>query len=267
MHNRKPSPIGTPKNNPAIHRWVIARQWHEYRQGRQNACVSTDIFFRPSGAWAFSCRQPTVETVGYGRSSLSGLRNACSSASSAANRDITSRGASNFTGWEQDPTPSDRHWKSLFVPCAGTRGRTRSRRRDCESCIATAGLELRPVPDSELVACCYWEYARESAFIRATLAELRADLWRVFAEDRPTATFPIGSRPAAAPRGAGSACEVCPHSFPAFAAPPPLLGCCSARASLAPAFFPAPTAAVRFPAGPSSAPTAVAPARPSPPPS
>jgi hypothetical protein len=22
------------------------------------------------------------------------------------------------------------------------------------------------VPDNELVACCYWEYARESAFIR-----------------------------------------------------------------------------------------------------
>jgi hypothetical protein len=23
-----------------------------------------------------------------------------------------------------------------------------------------------PVPDNELVACCYWEYARESEFIR-----------------------------------------------------------------------------------------------------
>ncbi len=29
------------------------------------------------------------------------------------------------------------------------------------------------VPDAELVACCYWEYARESAFIRDTLAEYR----------------------------------------------------------------------------------------------
>src|SRR5580692_6812789 len=25
------------------------------------------------------------------------------------------------------------------------------------------------VPDSQLVACCYWEYARESVFIRSTL--------------------------------------------------------------------------------------------------
>jgi hypothetical protein len=29
------------------------------------------------------------------------------------------------------------------------------------------------VPDNELVACCYWEYARESAFIRDTLREYR----------------------------------------------------------------------------------------------
>lgn len=29
------------------------------------------------------------------------------------------------------------------------------------------------VPDAELVACCYWEYARESAFIRKTLLEYR----------------------------------------------------------------------------------------------
>ena len=29
------------------------------------------------------------------------------------------------------------------------------------------------VPDDELVACCYWEYARESAFIRDTLREYR----------------------------------------------------------------------------------------------
>jgi hypothetical protein len=29
------------------------------------------------------------------------------------------------------------------------------------------------VPDGELVACCYWEYARESAFIRDTLREYR----------------------------------------------------------------------------------------------
>ena len=29
------------------------------------------------------------------------------------------------------------------------------------------------VPENELVACCYWEYARESAFIRDTLREYR----------------------------------------------------------------------------------------------
>src|SRR5216684_7591220 len=29
------------------------------------------------------------------------------------------------------------------------------------------------VPDGELVACCYWEYARESAFIRETLRQYR----------------------------------------------------------------------------------------------
>jgi hypothetical protein len=32
------------------------------------------------------------------------------------------------------------------------------------------------VPNDELVACCYWEYARESAFIRDTLLEMRADV-------------------------------------------------------------------------------------------
>jgi hypothetical protein len=32
------------------------------------------------------------------------------------------------------------------------------------------------VPDKELVACCYWEYARESAFIRGTLLQYR-DWW------------------------------------------------------------------------------------------
>lgn len=29
------------------------------------------------------------------------------------------------------------------------------------------------IPDSELIACCYWEYARESAFIRGTLKAYR----------------------------------------------------------------------------------------------
>jgi hypothetical protein len=42
------------------------------------------------------------------------------------------------------------------------------------------------VPESELVACCYWEYARESAFIReqvkkwtGTLAGMTPELWQV----------------------------------------------------------------------------------------
>ncbi len=32
------------------------------------------------------------------------------------------------------------------------------------------------VPDNELVACCYWEYARESVFIRDALLEMRDDV-------------------------------------------------------------------------------------------
>jgi hypothetical protein len=33
------------------------------------------------------------------------------------------------------------------------------------------------VPDAELVACCYWEYARESAFIRE-LRQICIKCWR-----------------------------------------------------------------------------------------
>lgn len=33
------------------------------------------------------------------------------------------------------------------------------------------------VPDAELVACCYWEYARESAFIRQRLQKYRTQWW------------------------------------------------------------------------------------------
>ena len=40
------------------------------------------------------------------------------------------------------------------------------------------------VPDGELVACCYWEYARESAFIRDTLLEMRTDLLGSVKPDR-----------------------------------------------------------------------------------
>jgi hypothetical protein len=32
-----PSPAGTPENSPAIHRWVIARERNESRQGRKNS--------------------------------------------------------------------------------------------------------------------------------------------------------------------------------------------------------------------------------------
>jgi hypothetical protein len=46
------------------------------------------------------------------------------------------------------------------------------------------------VPDAELVACCYWEYARESAFIRETLAEMRDDVWESARTGRDVASFP-----------------------------------------------------------------------------
>jgi len=39
--------------------------------------------------------------------------------------------------------------------------------------IAKAEWNFDAVPDNELVACCYWEYARESAFIRDTLRDYR----------------------------------------------------------------------------------------------
>ena len=32
-----PSPAGTPEYSPAIHRWVIARERNESRQGRKNS--------------------------------------------------------------------------------------------------------------------------------------------------------------------------------------------------------------------------------------
>jgi hypothetical protein len=39
--------------------------------------------------------------------------------------------------------------------------------------IADIDWNFDGVPDGELVACCYWEYARESAFIRDTLRQYR----------------------------------------------------------------------------------------------
>ena len=43
-----------------------------------------------------------------------------------------------------------------------------------EEDISPTEWDFERVPDGELVACCYWEYARESAFIR----ELRQRCWR-----------------------------------------------------------------------------------------
>lgn len=40
------------------------------------------------------------------------------------------------------------------------------RRSDLESGLSSSEWNFDAVPDEELVACCYWEYARESAFIR-----------------------------------------------------------------------------------------------------
>lgn len=38
--------------------------------------------------------------------------------------------------------------------------------------------EFDKVPDSELVACCYWEYARESAFVRSVVRRLHEHVKR-----------------------------------------------------------------------------------------
>src|SRR5260370_42276359 len=42
--------------------------------------------------------------------------------------------------------------------------------------IAERDWNFDNVPDKELMACCYWEHARESAFIRETLRRYR-DHW------------------------------------------------------------------------------------------
>jgi hypothetical protein len=87
-----PRPAGTIENSPAIHRWVVARKPTESRQGRKNATVQPWLFFRPAclrgapkrrfgataaGAIAIVHPPPTVKTVGYFLSSLSGLSNPC----------------------------------------------------------------------------------------------------------------------------------------------------------------------------------------------
>jgi len=50
--------------------------------------------------------------------------------------------------------------------------------------IESADWNFDAVPGDELVACCYWEYARESAFIRDTLSEMRADVLESVKTDR-----------------------------------------------------------------------------------
>ena len=45
-----------------------------------------------------------------------------------------------------------------------------------EELLSKLDWNFDAVPDSELVACCYWEYARESAFIRDTLSRYRKEI-------------------------------------------------------------------------------------------
>ena len=69
----------------------MARKRNKSRQGRKNPFSAHNIFFRPSGASSTLRPQPTVETVGYSRSSLTGLRNLCSSVSSVVRLAIVRR--------------------------------------------------------------------------------------------------------------------------------------------------------------------------------
>src|SRR6185503_15753505 len=52
-----PSPAGTPENSPAIHRWVIARERNESRQGRKN------FLFPVKGCFSFLPRARRVHIV------------------------------------------------------------------------------------------------------------------------------------------------------------------------------------------------------------
>ena len=73
--HHEPSPGGTTGNSPAIHRWVHRANHVESRQGRKKSFVSSGILFRLSRAWSSLHSQTTVETVSYGQSSLTRLRN------------------------------------------------------------------------------------------------------------------------------------------------------------------------------------------------
>ena len=60
-------------NSPAIHRWVCGRTKNKSRQGRKNARIlllATRFLSPLRGLIEFWNRLPTVETVGYSRSSL-----------------------------------------------------------------------------------------------------------------------------------------------------------------------------------------------------
>ena len=74
----------------------MAFKWIESRQGRQNRVMPMNDFFRPFGAFARFDLVPTVETVGYYRSSLTGLLNPCASVSSVINQEIVRRVAGQF---------------------------------------------------------------------------------------------------------------------------------------------------------------------------
>ena len=86
-----PSPGGTRENSPAIYRWVTRRIWNKSRQGREKSPFSRHVFFRPYRAPASLRPRPTVETVGYSRSSLTGLRYSSPSVKSVSSIGLWSR--------------------------------------------------------------------------------------------------------------------------------------------------------------------------------
>ena len=75
------SPGGTNENSPPIRRWVPVRERNESRQGRKKTSLPAAALFRPCGACSSLHPQPTVETVGYCRSSLAGPWNPFSNVS------------------------------------------------------------------------------------------------------------------------------------------------------------------------------------------
>src|SRR3989442_11469121 len=88
-----PSPIGTPENSPAIHRWAFVWKANKSHQGRKNPSSAPHAFLRPCGACALLRSQPTVETVGNRRSSLTGLSESVKFASSVVKKEIARRRA------------------------------------------------------------------------------------------------------------------------------------------------------------------------------